>query len=303
MNKMIPSINYHLWKPCNANCKFCFAKFEDTSEYLPKGHLSEKESIALIDNIILAGFKKITFVGGEPTLCPWLPELIKRAKLGGLTTMITTNGFLLTNKYLNKLENYLDWITLSIDSIKSNTNYKAGRYTKSIIPDEKFYQNLIKNIKLHGFRLKINTVVSKCNYSDDLTSFILKFYPERWKVFQVLPIKNQNDKYIDSLKINDLEFNIFEEKHKKLKRLGIDIVFENNKDMVESYLMIDPAGRFIDNSNLIYKYSSPILQVGIKKAYSEINIDYKKFIERKGLYKWSNDENRFTDYYNQAVRA
>jgi radical S-adenosyl methionine domain-containing protein 2 len=301
MNKMIPSINYHLWKPCNASCKFCFASFEDTKEYLPKGHLSKEESFELIDEIILAGFDKITFVGGEPTLCPWLPELIKKAKLGGLTTMLTTNGFLLDDNYLNKLNNYLDWIALSIDSLHRTTNLKTGRYTQNIIPDETFYKNIIKKIKNHGFRLKINTVVSKLNYSENLSKFIFDIYPERWKVFQVLPIKKQNDKNILDFKINTLQFNLFKHNHQRL--LGIDVVFENNEAMVESYLMIDPAGRFIDNSNQIYKYSSPILEVGVSKAYAEININYKKFIKRNGLYNWSNDKDKFTNFYDEEIRA
>ncbi|WP_282071372.1 hypothetical protein [Polaribacter atrinae] len=42
--------------------------------------------------IAAAGFEKITFAGGEPMLCPWLPKLIKTAKELGLTTMIVTNG-------------------------------------------------------------------------------------------------------------------------------------------------------------------------------------------------------------------
>ena len=86
-----PSINFHLWRPCNMKCKFCFATFEDSRDYLPKGHLPQEEHLNLINEIIKTGFSKITFVGGEPTLCKWLPNLIKRAKEGGLTTMIVTN--------------------------------------------------------------------------------------------------------------------------------------------------------------------------------------------------------------------
>ena len=34
----IPSVNFHLWKPCNMSCKFCFATFQDFDrDILPKG--------------------------------------------------------------------------------------------------------------------------------------------------------------------------------------------------------------------------------------------------------------------------
>ena len=39
----IPSVNFHLWKPCNMKCRFCFATFQDIGqEALPKGHLPRR---------------------------------------------------------------------------------------------------------------------------------------------------------------------------------------------------------------------------------------------------------------------
>ena len=99
---IIPSVNYHLWNPCNMRCKFCFATFQDVKIQLPKGHLSKEESMKLIEEIADFGFEKITFAGGEPTLCPWISELIKLAKENGLTTMIVTNGSKLSDEFLNK---------------------------------------------------------------------------------------------------------------------------------------------------------------------------------------------------------
>ena len=41
--------------------------------------------------------------------------------------------------------------------------------------------------------------------------------------------------------------------------------------MTGSYLMIDPEGMFFSNVNRKYKYSNPILQVGVDQAFSEID--------------------------------
>lgn len=54
--------------------------------------------------------------------------------------------------------------------------------------------------------------------------------------------------------------------------------------MLESYLMINPEGRFYQNSKGSYTYSSSILEVGLESALSEIQFDQKKFLERKGMY-------------------
>ena len=78
---MIPSVNFHLWEPCNMRCKFCFATFQDVkNSILPRGHLPKQDAIEVVLQLAEIGFEKITFAGGEPTLCPWLPDLITIAK-------------------------------------------------------------------------------------------------------------------------------------------------------------------------------------------------------------------------------
>ena len=62
-------------------CRFCFATFQDVKQtVLPRGHLPREQAIAVVEQLAAAGFDKITFAGGEPTLCPWIGELIERAK-------------------------------------------------------------------------------------------------------------------------------------------------------------------------------------------------------------------------------
>ena len=88
-----PSVNFHLWEPCNMRCRFCFATFQDVKQtVLPRGHLPREQALVVVEQLAAAGFDKITFAGGEPTLCPWLGELIALAKQRGLTTMLVTNG-------------------------------------------------------------------------------------------------------------------------------------------------------------------------------------------------------------------
>ena len=119
LSQKIPSVNYHLWEPCNMRCKFCFATFQDVKRdmELPKGHLPENECLSVVDRLAEAGFEKINFAGGEPTLCPWLPNLIKRAKNHGMVTSIVTNGSRITDPGLDGLNGNLDWIALSIDTV------------------------------------------------------------------------------------------------------------------------------------------------------------------------------------------
>ena len=70
-------------------CRFCFATFQDVGRnILPKGHLPREGCLSVVGALASVGFDKINFAGGEPTLCPWLSDLLHRAKNLGFTTSI-----------------------------------------------------------------------------------------------------------------------------------------------------------------------------------------------------------------------
>lgn len=281
----IPSVNFHLWQPCNMRCKFCFATFQDVKQtILPKGHLPKNQALEVVKQIADFGFEKITFAGGEPLLCPWLSELIKEAKHHGLTTMVVTNGSKLTEQFLIENQKHLDWIAISIDSLNETTNFNIGRAVvgKNILMVN-HYKNLINAVKHYGYGLKINTVVNMFNYKEDFNDFIKETNPKRWKVLQVLPIKGQNDMNVNDLEISEKQFNYFIDKHKIIKTM----IPESNKAMKGSYVMVDPAGRFFDNELGVHNYSKPILEIGVEDALKSVNYDVSKFIMRRGIYNWN----------------
>ena len=216
----------------------------------------------------------------------WLPNLIQHAKEVGLTTMIVTNGYLLTNKWIEKQIGYLDWITLSIDSINSEKQVLIGRSNGKKVIKQEDYIVKVKAIRSNGIRFKLNTVVCSINSLEDMSEFVVSIKPERWKIFQVLPIIGQNDAHIDDLIISKNEFNEYVERHKKVEGYNIKIVKEDNNLMTGSYLMIDPQGRLYDNVEGKYCYSEPIFKVGFEKARQQVKVYQDKFVKRQGFYKW-----------------
>ena len=280
----IPSVNFHLWQPCNMRCKFCFAPFLDVKQQLlPKGHLPMMESVKVVRQLAKAGFQKINFAGGEPTLCPWLPELIEIAKAAGMTTSIVTNGSQLTEAYLNRLQPHLDWIAVSIDSVNPNTNLMSGRATAGKHAyDGAYYVSMLNRIRSRGFRLKVNTTVNRTNYRENLNDFIRQVDPERWKVFQVLPVEGQNSAHISDFAIANYQFDHFLRTHRNIECL----VPESNELLTGSYVMLDPAGRFFDNVTGRHNYSDPILEVGWQRAIGQIDYRPDTFQARGGHYDW-----------------
>lgn len=285
MKTIIPALNYHLWRPCNMRCRFCFATFKDSADILPKGHLPKIESLQLVRMLAQSGhFQKITFAGGEPMLCPWVDELIKEAHQHGLKTMVVTNGSQISGAWLKSMTGYLDWIVLSIDSLQANTNAKAGRKAVgSRPPGEKDYHHLVELIKNTPIKLKINTVVHAWNFDEDFNAFIRLAKPLRWKILQALPMEGQNSHHKGEFEVTDNEFSGFVHRHAQAKK-HTEVIPEDNKAMRGSYLMIDPAGRFFDNTRGVYRYTNPILKVGIDVALNDLNISYQDFLSRDGLY-------------------
>src|SRR5688572_18070032 len=105
-------------------CRHCFAGFTDA------GH----ENLPRIDTLevvreLARGFARITFVGGEPTLCPWLLSALAVARVEGLGTSVVTNAWRLVHDadYRDQLLGAVDWIGLSVDSGEAATNHVIGR--------------------------------------------------------------------------------------------------------------------------------------------------------------------------------
>ncbi len=286
--QFIPSVNFHLWEPCNMRCKFCFATFQDVKQtVLPKGHLPKEQAIEVVKQLADFGFEKITFAGGEPTLCSWLPDLIATAKDAGLTTMIVSNGSKLSDEFLAANKSKLDWIAVSIDSLNANTNIATGRAISGKTPLQlDYYTSLVDRIKLHGYGLKINSVISSKNYNENMSEFIRYAKPSRWKLFQVLPMAGQNDLNIHDFEISDEQFQTFIDTHSELQDITA-IVPESNTQMKGSYAMVDPAGRFYDNTTGRHNYSRPILEIGSRLAIQQVNYDFSKFVSRGGIYNWT----------------
>ena len=280
-----PSVNFHFWRPCNMRCGFCFSTYEDTAAELPRGHIGREDHLRLVDAIAEHGARKLTFVGGEPTLCPWLGDLIDRAKQRGLVTMLVSNGWNLRDpEYMRSKLRNLDWLTLSVDSIDLDNNIRSGRAhlgRETIAPRELI---LIADQALRmDMRLKLNTVVHDINGDDDLGLFVAALRPSRWKLFRVLPVAGQNQRF-DDFEITRERFAAYVERHRWLERVGVDVVPEDNEDMRGTYAMIDPRGCFYDAVDGRYHYSERILEVGLAQAWAQVRFSSDAFERRGGNY-------------------
>ena len=274
------SVNWTVTTKCNYKCRYCFARFPGITTSLSPGQMRRIPSL-LRD----LGCEKVTFVGGEPTLCPQLPELLRLSKSCGLTTMLVTNGTTLIDGFLNDNHEAIDWVALSIDSQYESINQTLGRGWGNHVEQT---ERCAERIHELGIRLKINTVVTRLTCSEDMSELILSLMPDRWKVFQVLAVRGQNDGSVGELLVSSEDFDCFRRTHHLLTAKGLNTVFENNELMSESYVMLNSLGCFFTNRKGYYEIGPSIFAHETNHAFIDRHWDTVKFVQRGGLYDWGN---------------
>ncbi len=273
------NVSWHLWPKCNLECTYCYATFRDIPSTL-----SESQALAVLGQLRAAGTEKVTFVGGEPMLCPHLASLVRHAKELGLVTMLVTNGSRLMGSIRDALVPHLDWVSLSIDASEPKLMAAMGRGNEQFLSYcLRCWESLAT---VPHLRLKVNTVVTRLNLHDDMRPLIRKLRPSRWKVFQVLPVKGQNDGAVEPLLISRAEFEAYVVRHRELDAEGIGPVAEDNQALTGTYLMLDPLGRFFSNRTGGHVYTQSILDVGVWEAVRQVGWDVEGFLARGGLYQW-----------------
>ena len=282
-------VNWHITEACNYHCNYCFAKWDKQKNELMNDENSVSKLMdeiqklpAILNGKYLTEFESIrlNLVGGETFLnIRKVTKIIHQAKQRKFSLSAITNGSRLNNELVTLIANDFNSIGFSVDSLDSPTNIKIGRTEKSGVMDT---DKVLKDISLikelnPSIDIKINTVVSSLNQSEDLSAFIDQAAPNKWKVFKVLPVITRENE------VSQDDFIEFLERHSKFENI---ISSEDNDEMTDSYLMIDPIGRFFQNSILGsgYSYSTPIVNTGIEEALNEINFDPEKF---HGRYKTS----------------
>lgn len=284
-------INWHLTEACNYTCRYCYSKWHADGAGKELIHNAASSATLLAEiyrhfaptprNHARLGMKwqslRLSLAGGEPLLSDReIVRIAAQAKEIGFDVSVISNGSRLTRDLMTELAPQLSVLGLSLDSAQPSTNREIGRADRhaQVLSLEKLTEIVALGRKLNpALHLKINTVVNALNFTEDMSPLIRQLAPDKWKVLRMLPTVTSD------LSIADHEFAEFVDRH---TLLGNIISAEDNSDMVESYIMIDPRGRFFQNSlsGGGYRYSAPILDVGGEAAFRQINWLADKFISR-----------------------
>lgn len=282
-------VNWHILEACNYRCRYCYAHWETMNA--PEIWRTDQWETLLADvweffdpnnetNPLRKNMQwksvRLSLAGGEPTLLN--TKLIDIARKGhelGFKVAIISNGSKLNEKYLAELTPLLSIMGLSVDATDSEVNAMIGRtdHSKSLDIDALSSIAMSARDANPAITIKINTVINAANANIDFHRLIERICPDRWKVMRMLPVTS-ND-----LSISNKTFELFLERHKSLASL---MSVESNDAMQQSYIMLDPHGRFFQNANdgPFYVYSESILSVGVLAAMQQVPFSPSKFAAR-----------------------
>ena len=269
-------VNYHITNRCNYHCTYCFGKFNGQKDPTLDDAKKIVDNIALYfaQNNIADG--RINFAGGEPTLYAHLDELIDYTSSLGIRVSIVTNGSLLTPERIRSWQGKVSCIGTSIDSIDCDTNLVIGRcYKNKVIPLSR-WSELAKAIHDRDIDLKINTVVSRLNLNENLSELYRVLSPKKIKLFQMHLIDGINDQ-AKPYEITEREFESFCKRHKAFETV---MVAEPCGSMENSYLMVNPEGKFQLNNNGIYQTFGNLNTTSLSEILKTVPLDSEKFGSR-----------------------
>jgi len=134
---------------CNLTCTYC-NEYDRTSPPVDTDVLLNR-----VDLLAKLGTAIVTMSGGEPLLHPDLDRLIRRVRERGMIAGLITNGYLLTENRIERLNRAgLDHLQISIDNVQPDEVSK-----KSLKVLDRKLQLLARHAT---FQVNINSVVGAC---------------------------------------------------------------------------------------------------------------------------------------------
>lgn len=269
-------VNLHVTEKCNYQCRYCFAHFGN------KKDLSLSAWQKIVDNISSSGLvDAINFAGGEPLLYSDFVPFFLLCHNRGFALSIISNGSLLQNKNLfpPSLFAMLDTLGISIDSFSADTLRSLGCCTRSgkILNQQDFQEILRLALSVNpNLKIKINTVVSSVNVNEVFPDFVHELALARWKFLKIKPFSGYG-KNNESLLVSEEQFDSF--CRRNMPKTGIGVA---ERDMKNSYIIIDNQGNLLDSSSLSYFVVGNLLEESFEDILNRFSFDKEEYGQRYG---------------------
>ena len=149
---------------CNARCIFCYSS-PDLEQWKGKDDLRARRAADYLLLSYKSGSRMVQFIGGEPTIYPELPKLLRLAKkIGYPAIQVISNGINLGDPaYAAELAACgMNTASISLHGDNASTHDAItgvrGSFDKAV--------RACANLRSHGVYININTAVTAINYKN-----------------------------------------------------------------------------------------------------------------------------------------
>lgn len=233
-------ICWNITTKCNQGCRYCH-------RFLNISDLTFEENERILKNLIKDGVTDITWTGGEALIYYNIEDLIKMAYQKGINNKLITNGKILANSNM-EIMNYLDSLTLSLDSTNEKINKELGRGEEHF-NNVKYILDYIKKNNI-AIKLRINTVANKLNIDniEELITFLNSYNIYAWRIFRFMPLRETAIKNKAEFEISDEQFENIKEKCNEKCNVKI-IEYREEDDMEKKYVLLVANGDIFITEN------------------------------------------------------
>lgn len=142
----------HITFKCNLNCEYCYQK----NNLNKNSDLSFENYKIILSKLKEVGCQSVVLTGGEPLLHKDIYKILEYTKSLNIEISLLTNGTML--KLKNKVIEYIDTITISLDGLKNTLRLNSNSH------------GILKSIKdlheKHPDKITVRSVVSRNHEKD-----------------------------------------------------------------------------------------------------------------------------------------
>lgn len=221
---------------CNLKCRHCYIS-ADKNLY---GELSFEKCIQIMDQMVEANISKVDITGGEPLVRKDFWQLLEALKKRKITIMtIYSNGFMIDDNFLDKLEKYdvcPNGFHISYDG------WNCHDWLRGVNGAEKKAIEAIQMIKKRNYHVTVGTVLHMGNLSSlpETYELMKELGVDYWKVSAIADTGNwsrQENKEISDKAVKDEYLRLI--KHYSAENAPLDIrlgaFFQCQKNHLEGW--------------------------------------------------------------------
>lgn len=233
-NKPVHCLAY---SKCNYRCDFCDFDTRTVERY-PEYTLETFEQTVWK---LLRVSKNFKFTGGEPTLNPLLPELLRIVKIYGAMTYLDTNGSR-PDKIKDLLdENLVDILGISLKGLSADEAANTARITNTKLCWDNVFESIRLGCENNNVRVILTYVACDGHFNDDS----LDLLADKLSAFPNVTLKINNCYNVELIKgrrkgfVKDEIYDMVErfvERHPEFK--GRTVLFSDHDSCVDQNKII-----------------------------------------------------------------